>query len=108
MRRFGQVTKVKPEKEDYYRELHAKPWPGVLRTITECNIRNYSIFIRDGFAYAYFEYIGENYDADMAKMAADPITQQWWGECVPCLEPVDSAPAGTLHWVDMDEVFYYD
>lgn len=108
MKRFGQVAKVRPEKEAYYRELHANPWPGVLKTITDCNIKNYSIYIRDGYAYSYFEYVGTDYEADMEKMASDPVTQDWWAECVPCLEPVDSAPEGTSSWVEMEEVFYYD
>lgn len=107
MKRFGQVVKIRPEKEVYYRELHANPWPGVLKTITECNIQNYSIFFRDGFLFAYFEYVGNDYEADMAKMAADPVTQKWWEECIPCLNPVESAPEGTTCWVDMEEVFYY-
>lgn len=108
MKRFGQVAKVRSEKEAYYRKLHANPWPGVLKTIKDCNIQNYSIFIRDGYAFAYYEYVGNDYEADMAKMAADPVTQKWWDECVPCLSPVDSAPEGTLHWVDMEDVFYYE
>lgn len=107
MKRYGQVVKVRPEKEAYYRELHANPWPGVLKTITECNIRNYSIYIKDGFAFAYFEYIGNDYEADMAKMAEDPVTQKWWDECIPCLKPIDSSPEDAC-WTDMDEVFYYE
>jgi len=108
MKRYGQVVKIRPEKEAYYRELHANPWAGVLTKITECNIRNYSIFIRDGYAYAYFEYIGEDFAADMEKMAADATTQKWWAECLPCQEAVDSAPKGVVSWVDMEEVFYYE
>lgn len=108
MKRYGQVVKIRPEKEAYYRELHANPWPEVLKTITDCNIRNYSIYIRDGYAFSYYEYIGNDYEADMAKMAADPITQKWWAECIPCQEAVDTAPEGCNSWVDMDEVFYYE
>ena len=106
MKRYGQVAKVRPEKETYYRQLHANPWPGVLKTITDCNIRNYSIYIRDGYAFSYYEYIGMDYEADMEKMAADPITQEWWDECIPCLQPVESAPVDAC-WSDMEEVFYY-
>lgn len=107
MKRFGQIAKVRPEKENYYRQLHANPWPGVLKTISDCNIKNYSIYIRDGLAFSYFEYVGLDYDADMAKMAADPVTQEWWDECVPCLEPVETAPEDATSWAVMDEVFYY-
>ena len=60
----------------------------MLATIEACNFRNYSIFLRDGYMFSYMEYIGENYDADMQKMAADPMTQLWWKETGPCQLPV--------------------
>ena len=107
MKRYGQVLKVKSEKEEYYKEMHAKPWPGILKTIRECNIRNYSIYLRDGYLYSYYEYIGEDYEADMAKMAADPETQRWWAECTPCQQPVETAQEGEL-WAEMEEVFHLD
>ena len=40
--------------------------------IQECNIRNYSIYYRDGYLFSYYEYVGDDYEADMAKMAARP------------------------------------
>ena len=74
------VTGLKPESVEEYKRLHAAVWPEVLATITACNIRNYSIFVRtldDGrpYLFGYFEYHGADYAADMAKMAADPATQ---------------------------------
>lgn len=107
MKRYGQVIRVWPEKLEEYKELHAAVWPDVLRKITECNIRNYSIFYRDGYLFAYFEYIGEDFDGDMAKMAADETTQKWWAVCKPCQAPVDSRKAGEW-WADMQEVFHCD
>ncbi len=41
--RKGWVIKVKPEKLEYYKTLHANPWPSVDSMLKECNIRNYSI-----------------------------------------------------------------
>ena len=43
MVRFGQLGQLKPDKIEEYCTLHANPWPGVLKTITECNLQNYSI-----------------------------------------------------------------
>ena len=54
MERYGMVIKVRPEKLDEYKRLHANPWPGVLKTITECNIRNFSIYYKDGFLCCFF------------------------------------------------------
>ena len=107
MKRYGQVIRVRPEKLEKYKELHAAPWPEVLETIKACNMENYSIYFRDGFLFAYFEYVGNDFEADMAKMAADPVTQKWWGECKPCQQPVESA-AEDEWWGDMQEVFHLD
>jgi L-rhamnose mutarotase len=100
------ITQVKPEKLEEYKRLHANAWPGVLKTIRECNIRNYSIFHKDGYLFSYFEYHGEDFEADMAKMAADPTTQKWWDVCVPCLDPLPTRAEGEQWWAAMEEVFY--
>lgn len=105
MKRYGQIIRIKPESESYYRKLHANVWPGVLDMIRQCNIRNYSIFIRDGLLFSYFEYVGDDYEGDMKKMADDPETQRWWKECMPCQQPIDSSRPGEW-WADMEEVFY--
>ena len=107
IKRFGQVIRVKPEKLDYYKELHANPWPCVLEKLQECNIRNYSIFYKDGLLFAYFEYIGDDFDADMAKMAADPKTQEWWDIMMPMQAPLDTRAEGEW-WANMEEVFHTD
>jgi L-rhamnose mutarotase len=107
MQRYGMLIKVRPEKLDEYKELHANPWPGVLKTIHDCNIRNYSIYFKDGFLFGYYEYIGDDYAADMAKMAADPVTQEWWKHTDPCQEPLSTRRQGEW-WAIMEEVFHCD
>lgn len=107
MKRYGQVIKVKPEFLDKYKKLHANPWLEVNEMIRKCNIRNYSIYYRDGYLFSYFEYVGEDFDGDMAKMAADPKTQEWWKETDPCQEPVPSAKSGEW-WSLMEEVYHLD
>lgn len=104
VRRFGQVIKVKPEKIAYYKELHAHPWPCVLEKIREANIRNYSIYIQDTLLFAYFEYVGTDFEADMKKIAADTCTQRWWRETDPCQTSLDST--GKAWWLNMTEVFH--
>jgi L-rhamnose mutarotase len=104
MRRFGQVIKLKPEKAGYYLKLHAEPWSCVLDKIKEFNIRNYSIFLHDQFLIAYFEYTGEDFEADMKKMADDECTQRWWKETVPCQESLSMD--GSSWWVNMEEIFH--
>jgi L-rhamnose mutarotase len=107
MTRYGMVVRVKPERLEEYKRLHAAVWPEVLRKIAECNIRNYSIYHKDDLLFSYFEYVGEDFDGDMAKMAADPITQKWWDVCKPCHEPLPTRAEGEW-WANMDEVFHCD
>lgn len=112
MERHGRVIKLRAEKVDEYRRLHAAVWPGVLETIARCNIRNYSIFLQrldDGhhYLFGYFEYHGRDFAADMARMAADPTTQRWWKLTDPCQEPVGTRAAGQW-WAEMEEVFHQD
>jgi L-rhamnose mutarotase len=107
MKRFGQVIRLRPEKYEEYKKLHAAVWPGVLDMIKQCNISNYSIFHKDGFLFAYFEYSGVDFNTDMKKMAADPLTQEWWSVCKPCQQPVDSRAEGEW-WADMEELFHTD
>jgi L-rhamnose mutarotase len=107
LRRYAQVIRLRPEDEAEYVRHHAEVWPTVLRTIADCNIRNYSIFLRNGLLYAYFEYHGADYAADMRKMAADPETQRWWTIMDPMQLPVaDAAP--DERWSQLTEVFHFD
>jgi L-rhamnose mutarotase len=107
MQRHGQLIRVRPEKLEEYAAYHARVWPQVLDTIRDCQIRNYSIFHKDGFLFAYFEYIGEDFAADMKKMAADPKTQEWWAIMGPLQQPLESRVEGEW-WAEMREVFHTD
>jgi L-rhamnose mutarotase len=109
MERIGQVVRLRPEALGRYQELHASVWPDVLRAIWACNIRNYSIFLCEPelLLFAYFEYIGEDYDADQARMAEDPVTQEWWSITMPMQEPLENRPEGAW-WAPAREVFHTD
>lgn len=109
-KRCGSVIGLKAEKVEYYKELHAKVWPEVLSKIHACNIRNYSIYLQrldddQYYLFSYFEYVGDDFDADMAKMAADPMTQKWWKETDPCQFPIKHRKTGEK-WSHMEEVFH--
>jgi L-rhamnose mutarotase len=107
MQRYGLVIKVRPEKLEEYKRLHAAAWPGVLKMIHDCNIRNYSIYLKDGYLFGYYEHVGSDYQADMAKMAADPVTQEWWKLTDPCQEGLPTRQPSEW-WASMEEVFHCD
>jgi len=107
VKRYGQIITLKPGAREEYVKYHAAVWPEVLKTIYDCNIRNYTIFKKENLLCAYFEYIGEDYAADMARMAADPKTQEWWSIMDPMQQPVPDASPGEW-WSSMEEVFHTD
>ena len=107
MKRYGMVLGLRPEKLDEYKKYHADVWPEILDMIRKCNIRNYSIFHKDGWLFSYFEYHGDNFQADMERMAADPKTQEWWAIMEPMQVPLDTRQEGEW-WADMEEVFHSD
>ena len=107
MQRFGQTIRLKPDKAQEYIKHHASVWPAVLRKIKECNISNYSIFIKDNVLFAYFEYTGYDFDSDMAKMAADEVTQKWWDVVKPLMDPLKNIKPGEF-WADMEEIFHLE
>ncbi len=108
--RHAWITGLKPEKAEDYRRLHAHPWPGVNQMLKECHIRNFSIYEREIagklYLFAYLEYTGKDFDADMRKMAADPETQRWWKETDPCQLPLPEAAAKGKIWADTMEVYH--
>ncbi|RZJ13990.1 MAG: L-rhamnose mutarotase [Acinetobacter sp.] len=94
----------------HYKKLHAAVWPAVQKTITACNIQNYSIYLKeiDGkqYLFSYFEYRGNDFENDMKKMAADTTTQRWWKETAPTQIPLPDAASKGETWSSMEEVFH--
>jgi len=107
MRRYASVIRLRPEHEAEYRRLHAEPWPGVLAALRAAHVGNYSIFVRDGLLFSYLEYTGEDYEADMARIAADEETRRWWQLTDPCQRRLDTAAEGEW-WAPAEEVFHLD
>jgi len=90
MQRYAQVIKLHAADEEEY-----------------IRIRNYSIFLRSGVLFAYFEYHGSDYAADMRKMAADPETQRWWKITDAMQAQMEDAAPGEK-WSPLREVFHFD
>ena len=107
MKRFGQIIGVDPEQFEKYREYHAAVWPEVLEMIKACNISNYSIFHKDNLLFAYMEYTGDDFKADMTRMAADPKTQEWWKVMMPMQKPI-ATRTDNEWWANMEQLFHLD
>jgi L-rhamnose mutarotase len=111
-RRFGSVIEIPKESILAYTQLHAAPWPGVIAAIEKSNIRNYSIYLGQlapdrYYLFSYFEYVGKDFDKDMAENDKDPVSREWWKYTDPLQKPIPTRKPGE-HWHEMQEVFHTD
>lgn len=111
IQRFGAVIGLLAEKQDYYNELHAKPWPEINALLKKAHVQNYTIYEveLDGklYLFAYYEYTGNDLDADMAMMAEDPKMKEWWDKTDPCQIKLSGTPEDE-QWLAMEAVYRLD
>ena len=107
VRRVASVIGLDPASVAEYERLHSNVWEDVLRHIARSGIRNYSIYRHGELLFSYYEYMGEDLDADLAAMAADPVTRRWWALCSPLQRPVAECGPGEW-WHALDEIFHVD
>jgi L-rhamnose mutarotase len=107
MKRLASVIGMPAENREEYERLHAAVWPAVLERLALSNIRNYSIYRYGEVLFAYMEYVGDDFEADMAAIAADPATQEWWSVCEPLQSPFPERASGEW-WMEIPEIFHLD
>lgn len=107
MKRIGEMILIRPEGLARYRELHANPLPGVNEMLKACHIRNYTIYQRGEFMFASYEYTGEDFEADMARLSADPATREWDAPVNPLMRPLPDRAPGEF-WAKMEEIYHLD
>jgi L-rhamnose mutarotase len=109
VKRMGMVIGLRAEKISEYKALHASPWPEMNAALTAAHIRNYSIFLKEpeNLLFGYWEYTGDAFEADMAKLGAKEITRRWLALTDPCQQPLASAGKDEW-WSFMESVFYLD
>ena len=81
------VVGIKPEKIEEYERLHADSNPGVRDLLTKYHMHNFSIFLQQiegkWYEFGYYEYTGDDFDADMAALAKEPRNIEWLKVCDP-------------------------
>ena len=105
--RVGMVIKIKPEYIEEYKKLHADDNPGVRDLLTQANMQNFSIFLHqldDGnwYEFGYYEYTGDDIEADMEKLSKHPRNIEWLEICDPMQIPLE----GHEGWAEMEQVYY--
>ncbi len=112
VKRFGMMTELLPDKAAEYKKLHQAVWPEVLKVLKDCNVQNYTIYLRvmddaRPFLFAYLEYTGADFETDMARLSSHEATQRWWAVCKPLQNP--SASRGPNEWwTYLEQVFHLD
>jgi L-rhamnose mutarotase len=109
MQRMGLVIGLRPEAIAEYKRIHAQVWPEILALISRCDIRNYTIFLREpeNLLFATWEYHGTDFTGDMAAMRADARMQDWWRITDAMQVPLASRKKSEW-WAPMEEVFHHD
>ena len=107
VKRVGMGIGIKPGKIEEYEKLHADDNPGVRDLLTKSHIENFSIFLHQFdngkyFLFGYYEYTGDDFEADMAKLAQDERNIAWLNVCDPMQIPFE----GKEGWSVMEQVYY--
>ncbi|KAF5379919.1 hypothetical protein D9757_007235 [Collybiopsis confluens] len=106
--------KLKPSAVDEYKAIHAAVWPGVLAALERAHIVDYSInhYPPLQLLIATMKYVGDDYDADMKKVAEDPETQKWWAATDGMQESFATGATGSGKdipwWTEVEEVFRFE
>jgi L-rhamnose mutarotase len=107
MQRIASVIGVSADGAEEYERLHADVWPAVLARLQASNVTNFSIYRYQHMLFSYMEYVGNDLEADMAAIAADPTTLEWWELCGPLQRPMPDRARGEW-WKEIREVFHLD
>jgi L-rhamnose mutarotase len=106
VKRVGMVTGIRPEKIDEYKALHADTNAGVRDLLTKYHMQNFSIFLHEingkYYEFGYYEYTGDDFEGDMAKLDAEPRNKEWLAICDPMQTPLK----GYDSWAVMERVYY--
>ncbi len=103
MRRFASITKLKPGMLEEYKKLHDGIWDEVVSAAHEANQRNFTMFIHEDYIFSYFEYIGNDFEADMEKKKKLAISSEWQKLCGSYKKLIDGQPA-----IQLTEFWHHD
>jgi len=106
IKRVGMVIGIKPENIAEYKRLHANSNTGVRDLLNKYHMDNFSIFLQQiegkWYEFGYYEYTGDNFDADMAELAKEPRNIAWLKVCDSMQNPLP----GEKSWTKMERVYY--
>ena len=107
IKRVGMVIGIQEERIAEYRNVHADDHPGVRDLLGTANMHNFSIFIKqfpDGkyYLFGYYEYTGEDFETDMARLSDEKRNKEWLSMTNPMVVPFP----GDSAWSIMDKLYF--
>jgi L-rhamnose mutarotase len=108
MQRIGLVAGLSQQNRETYLSLHRDDVAGVRDLMEKYNMRNFSIFrfrvdAERELIFGYYEYCGDDYEADQAALAREPRNIEWLKQCDPCQIPLREGDEG---WGAMEQIYY--
>jgi len=105
--RIGRIVRLRPECAAEYKRMHAEIWPEVAAAIHEFGIRNYSIYLKGGLLFSYYELAdGVTLQQVGERWMQNAACARWEALMEPMQQSVDPDFQGT--WQVMDEIFHQD
>ena len=106
VKRVGMVVGIKPDMITEYKRLHADGHAGVRDLLTKYHMHNFSIFLTEiegkWYEFGYYEYTGDDFAGDMAKLAKEPRNIEWLKVCDPMQIPLP----GETGWREMERAYF--
>lgn len=81
MKRIANITKLKPGMAEDYKALHDAIWEEIVAAGHQYGLRNFTMFRKDDYIFSYYEYVGDDFAADMAEKAKCKNQAEWQVEC---------------------------
>jgi len=106
-KRISMVIGIKTDKIEEYKKLHADSNSGVRDLLSKYNMHNFSIFLKQldngkWYLFGYYEYTGNDYEADMASLDKEKRNIEWLEMTDPMQIPLN----GESSWTKMEKVYY--
>jgi len=106
-KRVGMVIGLKADQLEAYKKLHDDSNAGVRDLLNKYNMHNFSIFLHQFdngkyYLFGYYEYTGDNYEADMAELAKEDRNIEWLSVTDPMQIPFE----GENGWSTMERIYY--
>ena len=107
MIRKGMVRGIKPECVAEYEKTHSKVWPEILERISNCKIKNYSVFAQGDRLFSFFEYHGANFEEDTKEMRNNEKFDEWEKYHKHMFKPLEGQEKDD-GWIELKEIFRKD